>query len=71
MSVKVFELEDGRKYLCPARCCFFCKHNTCVLYDSGGPHMILCELSEDEKYADLAAEMGLKCDAFEEGNDGR
>lgn len=66
MSVKVFELEDGRKYLCPAKCCFFCEHCGHVLYDSGGPHTILCDLSEDEKYADLSANMGLGCEAFEE-----
>lgn len=65
MSVKVFELEDGRNYLVPERCCFLCKHAD-ILYDSGGPYMILCEMSEDEKYADLSANMGLGCEAFEE-----
>lgn len=70
MSVKVFELEDGRKYLVPARCCFNCEHCAAVLYDDGGPHTIGCELSEDEKYADYAADMGLKCDAFEEEEEG-
>lgn len=66
MSVKVFELEDGRKYLAPARCCFFCGHCASVLYDAGGPHTIGRELSEDEKYADLASNMGLGCESFEE-----
>lgn len=73
MNVKTFKLEDGRKYLVPARSCFNCRHLGPVLYDSasgvtidGGPHTIMCKLSEDEKYADYAADMGLKCDAFEE-----
>ena len=66
MNVKTFKLEDGRRYLVPARSCFNCKNLGLVLYDDGGPHTIMCELSEDEKYADYAADMGLKCDAFEE-----
>ncbi len=67
MNVKTFNLEDGRRYLVPARCCFNCRHLGHVLYDAaGGPHTIMCDLSEDEKYADYAADMGLKCDAFAE-----
>lgn len=69
MSVKVFELEDGRQYLAPARSCFFCEHCTDVFFDHGGPYMLCCELSADEKYADLSANMGLGCDAFEEDDD--
>ena len=66
MNVKTFVLEDGRRYLVPARCCFNCEHCAVVLYDDGGPYTIGCDLSEDEKYADYAADMGLNCDAFEE-----
>lgn len=41
-DTKVFECENGIRYLLPANHCVFCAHCTDIFYDHGGPYMCIC-----------------------------
>lgn len=45
---RIFELEDGRKFVARENGCLFCKHCTDILYDyTNGIYAIMCGLYKD------------------------
>lgn len=47
-ETKVFECENGKRYLLPANHCVFCKHCTDIFYDYGGPYMSICSEGNED-----------------------